>query len=323
MSTEAADDLSFLATLASILEATAPKPGNVSPGRPFRDMRYEDFVASALAAGPALALAGERPLGETILASVRATRRRVVVNTNLGIILLFAPLARGARRLDASAARRREGAGRGRAAEAEPGREAPRGRSADSLRQELVAVLSETTVDDARATYRAIREAAPGGMGTSAEQDLAGEPTVTLLEAMRLAAERDAIAAEYASDFALTFDCGAPALRAARGAQLGWEEAVVETFLALLARKPDTLIARKLGRSEAELVSKRAGDVVAAGGIRTENGRQALAEFDGELRDPHNSRNPGTTADLAAAALFVVLLEGGWTTDRSRISRAQ
>ncbi|HXW96813.1 MAG TPA: triphosphoribosyl-dephospho-CoA synthase [Gemmatimonadales bacterium] len=290
-------DLSALATLAAILEASAPKPGNVTPGRPFRDMRYEDFVASAIAAGPELGAAGARPLGETILAAVHATRRWTAANTNLGIILLFAPIA--------AAQELGEVAGR-------PG-----------LRRRLGQVLRQTTVDDAIRVYAAIREAGPGGMGTSAEQDLSAAPTVTLVEAMRLAAERDLVAREYTTDFALTFECGLPALRGARVSGLAWPDAIVETFLTLLAQEPDTLIARKLGRDVAESISFRAAQLLRTGGPRSPHGREAIAAFDAELRDAQNSRNPGTTADLTAAALFVSLIEDGWDTDRSRTARAQ
>jgi triphosphoribosyl-dephospho-CoA synthase len=286
-------DLSSLATLACVLEASAPKPGNVSPGRPFRDMSHVDFVASAVAAGPELGRAGERPLGETILAAVRATRRWTSANTNLGIVLLLAPLARAA-----SAA-------------------------GGSLRDRLGDVLRTTTIADARAAYAAIRTARPAGMGTAGDQDLATEPTVTLLEAMRLAADRDLVAREYASDYTLTFECGYPALRAARGAGYDWDEAIVESFLTLLAREPDTLVTRKLGPAPAEAISHRASQLLRLGGVRTLEGRAALAEFDADLRDAQNSRNPGTTADLTAAAVFVALIEEGWPTDRSRMDRAQ
>jgi triphosphoribosyl-dephospho-CoA synthase len=160
--------------------------------------------------------------------------------------------------------------------------------------------------------YTAIREAKPGGLGTASEQDLSAEPSVTLLQAMRLAAERDAIAAEYAGNFPLTFGCGAPAVRSARAAGLGWDDAVVETFLTLLARHPDTLISRKVGAESAEKIRRRAAEILAAGGVRSAAGRERLRAFDADLRDPQNSRNPGTTADLTAAAVFVVLLhEGG------------
>jgi triphosphoribosyl-dephospho-CoA synthase len=129
---------------------------------------------------------------------------------------------------------------------------------------------------------------------------------------MALAAERDSVAREYATDFATTFEIGVPALRAARSAGLGWSEATVETFLRLLATQPDTLIARKLGAAAAATVSRRARQVEDAGGARTEAGREALEEFDDELRSPNNAYNPGTTADLTCAALFVVILEDGW-----------
>jgi triphosphoribosyl-dephospho-CoA synthase len=268
--------------LACLLEVSAPKPGNVSPDRHFHDTRYEDFLASAVAIGPALAGAGEQPLGTTIRHAVEATLHWTRSNTNLGIVLLLAPLARAALR------------------------------DSPGLRENLRTVLAETTVADAADVYAAIRRARPGGLGEAKAEDVAGAPTVSLQEAMALAADRDAIAREYVTDFALTFETGVPAVRAARREGLPWGETVVETYLALLDTAPDTHIARKLGPPEAAAVSLRAREVRAAGGTRSARGRQALAALDTELRDPRNSRNPGTTADLTCAALFVVILEGGW-----------
>jgi triphosphoribosyl-dephospho-CoA synthase len=161
--------------------------------------------------------------------------------------------------------------------------------------------------------YAAIRRARPGGLGQAPKEDVAARPSVTLRDAMGLAAERDAVAQEYATDFALTFETGVPALREARAAGLSWSDAVVETYLVLLAAVPDTHIGRKLGPAAANEVSRRAGEVLRAGGVRSVSGREALARFDAELRDPRNTRNPGTTADLTCAALFVVILEDGWT----------
>lgn len=293
------DRVAALATLAGILEASAPKPGNVSPGRPFRDMHFEDFVASAVAAGPELGRAAGRPLGETILAAVRATRGWTGANTNLGIILLFAPLAKAARHRD------------------DAGAERPR------LGAALAEVLGSTTIEDARRAYAAIREARPGGLGTVTEQNLSDEPTVTLREAMRLAAGRDAVASEYASGYAVTFETGAPALRRARGDGLDWPDATVECYLTLLAARPDTLIARKLGSAAAEATRRDAAVALGAGGVRTPEGRAAIVAFDSALRDAQNTRNPGTTADLTATALFVHLLEDGWRNERSRNPRAQ
>ena len=294
---DAADQIATAAQLACLLEASAPKPGNVSPGVAFGDTTYEHFLASAAAIGPALGVAGSRGVGETILRSVTATRRWTSANTNLGIVLLLAPLARAAAvhvELESSSG----------VWTIQPAR----------LRQQLADVLRGTTVNDARQTYVAIRLASPGGLGTSTEQDVAAEPTVTLREVMRLAAERDGIAREYATDFQATFDCAVPALQSARGDGLEWKDAIVETFLAILASFPDTHIARRAGIAAADDATRRAREVVAAGGVRSEAGRTALGRMSAALQDTRNHGNPGTTADITAAAIFVVLLAGGWAS---------
>jgi triphosphoribosyl-dephospho-CoA synthase len=278
-----AAEVAAAAQLACLLEASAPKPGNVSPFASFRDTTYEDFLASAAAIGPALALAGEQPLGATIRAAVEATARWAPSNTNLGLVLLLAPLARAALR---------------------PGRK--------RLREQLAATLAETTVADAREAYMAIRSAAPGGLGRASEQDVADTPTISLRDAMVLARDRDGIAREYATDFETTFTIGAPGLRRARSDGLAWRDAIVEAYLTLLAGSPDTHIARKLGTDAAVTIQRRARTVLDAGGIRTTAGRDAAAALDRELRDDANTLNPGTTADLTGAAIYTVLLEGGW-----------
>jgi triphosphoribosyl-dephospho-CoA synthase len=289
-----AGEVAAAAQLACLLEAHAPKPGNVSPGQAFADIGYDDFVASAAAIGAPFAAVLERPLGALIYEAVTATARWAPSNTNLGIVLLLAPLAKAAL-LERSAAVR--GAG-----------------SSDSaaLRNSVAAVLDATTVDDAREVYAAIRLANPGGLGRASEQDVAREPTQTLRDVMRLAADRDGVAREYDTAFAITFDAGVPSLRQARADGLGWDDAIVETFLTLLAAAPDTHIARRAGLERAVNVSRLAVSVLAAGGVRSDAGRLAVARFDRSLRDDRHAANPGTTADLTAAATFVLLLEGGW-----------
>lgn len=276
-------DVAAAAQLACLLEVSAPKPGNVSPGRAFRDTNYEDFLASAVAIGPAFLAVDERPLGATILDAIRATRRWTSANTNLGMVLLLAPLAR------AVLERRKD----------------------EPLRAAVQRVLEKTTVDDAEDVYEAIRLAHPGGLGTVPEQDLSASPSVTLLETMRLAAERDAIASEYASGFARTFGIGVPAIARALGDDLPWNDAVVEGFLALLADAPDTLIVRKLGLDAAGPVRDAALAIVRGGQLRTEGGKRLLSQLDAMLRDPDNRMNPGATADLTAAAVFVIIIERG------------
>jgi triphosphoribosyl-dephospho-CoA synthase len=282
-----ATDIAVAAQLACLLEASAPKPGNVSPGRHFADARYEDFLASAVAIGEPLAGARDRSVGATVRLAVDATARWTRSNTNLGIVLLLSPLARAAADLDRSG-----GSG--------------------SLRDCLRAVLQATTVDDARDVYAAIRRASPGGLGRADAQDVADEPSITLIETMRLAADRDSVAREYATGFGITFESAAPALDRARHDGLSWDDAIVQTFLTVLASNPDTHVIRRSGVRLAEEISADARTILAAGGVRTTAGRHAIDAMDRRMRDPRNLANPGTTADLTAAAIFVVLLEGAW-----------
>lgn len=274
-----AAEIALAAQMACLLEVSAPKPGNVHRYRDFDDACFEDFLLSAAAIGPALGAAAETGVGETVLRAVRDTRRWVGTNTNLGILLLLAPLARAA------------------------------ALGGPSLRGALRGVLAGLTVADAEAVYSAIRLANPGGMGEVTEQDVRGAPTVPLGEAMRLAAERDTIAREYGTDFAVTFEIALPAVLEARGRGVGWADAATECFLATLASVPDTLIARKRGADAAAAVSREAARVLAAGEPGSPARRRATDRFDARLRDPGHALNPGTTADLTAAALFVAIVE--------------
>jgi triphosphoribosyl-dephospho-CoA synthase len=254
--------------LACLWEATARKIGNVHPGASFADMEYFDFVKSGLA----LEDAWRQPLphlGERIAQGVEATRAVVEKNTNLGIVLLLAPL------LD-----RRESR------------------------------LLETTLEDARELYRAIRLASPGGMGKAKAQDVYEEPTVTFLEAMALAADRDMIARQYANGFADVLDFGVPAFLEGIERFGCIEAAVIECQLQWLAEFPDSLIARKNGTDVAVGVQQRAAEVLSLGGLKTSEGIAAGVALDCDLRQHGHRLNPGTTADLVTACLFVALREG-------------
>jgi triphosphoribosyl-dephospho-CoA synthase len=272
------------AQIACLVEVQAVKPGNVSRGRDLPGLTYRDFVLSATCIGPSFRRASGRAdragVGRLILDAVRATRRHVKTNTNLGVILLLAPLA--------SAALSR---GRG------------------PLRDRLRRALRGLTVADARLAYQAIRLARPGGLGNVGDQDLSRPPTRTLLDCMRLAAGRDAIAREYATDFETTFTVGLPTLRALRARHLPLPDAATQTYLTLLASQPDTLIARKRGAAQARKVSVMARRVLEAGGLLTPRGRKMVEALDRRLRRPRPPLNPGATADLTVAALFLSLLE--------------
>jgi triphosphoribosyl-dephospho-CoA synthase len=274
-----AEAVAGAAQLACVLEASAEKPGNITPRFDFADTTYEDMLRSAIALGPELGRAAERGVGDTVLAAVRATRRVAGANTNLGIALLLAPLARAAL-------------------------------LGGDLRDRTEEVLGALTLDDARAAYAAIRAAGAGGLDEPVEHDVRAAPTVGLRDAMAAAAERDSVAAEYATGYAVTFELGLPALHRALDDGLSPRDATVQLYLELLAAIPDTLVARKRGRRAAERVSAGAASVLAAGGVRADAGRAALGAFDASLRRDGNALNPGTTADLVTAVLFVALLEG-------------
>jgi triphosphoribosyl-dephospho-CoA synthase len=280
------------AQLACILEVASPKPGNVNRQHDFQDTRYEDFLLSAISIGPAMQLAGRNGVGQTIYRAIQDTHRLVTSNTNLGIVLLLAPIAKAC--FQANKVKFKQ----------------PRAEAyIDAIRQELALILENLTIQDARLTYQAIRLARPGGLGRSGEADVAQEPTITLLQAMQLAKDRDSIAREYATGFEITFAIGYPALKQAWEAQNESRRAIVQTYLTILASVPDTLIARKRGADLARQVSGRAREILDAGGIFSAEGRQAMAAFDLELRDANHSMNPGATADLTTAAAFLLLLE--------------
>ncbi len=275
------DKIGWAAEMACLLEVSAEKPGNITQRNDFNDSGFEDFVISAAAVGPAFRCAAHAPVGETILRAIRATKRFVGVNTNLGIVLMLAPLAKAA------------------------------GLACfDELRSALAWVLKGLTVNDACLAYEAIRLANPAGLRTMKQHDLKDtDVQITLYEAMDLARVRDSLAREYVTDFEITFEIGLIAfLRALKkGAVIS--EAIVQTFLSILAQVPDTLIARKKGMNTAIDVSGRASQVLKYGGIFSSKGRQEISRFDLALRDERHTLNPGTTADLVAAVLFVFLVE--------------
>ncbi|QDU80547.1 triphosphoribosyl-dephospho-CoA synthase [Polystyrenella longa] len=263
---------------ACLLEATARKPGNVHAEADFENMCFEDFVKSANQTAPVLAKASMMGLGLIIEAALVATHSSVGKNTNLGMVLLIAPLA------------------------AVP--------MATPLQEGIASVLSHTTVEDAVRVYQAINLVQPGGMGKVSSQDLTEKPTKTLLEIMKLAADRDLIAAQYASHFELIFDFCFPLLEErADEFSSKWEEIIQTLFLKILAENPDSLIVRKTNMETAQEVSQRADDVLNTGWPATETSRELFTQFDRWLREDGNRRNPGTTADLVAAALFAGLRE--------------
>jgi triphosphoribosyl-dephospho-CoA synthase len=291
---------------ACLLEATARKPGNVHPGASFVDLSYDDFVRAAEVIAPILAEARACGLGPAVRAAVEATRAATGRNVNLGICLLLAPLAIGAA----------EGA----------------------LWTGARRALLTATVDDAHEVYCAIRLAQPGGLGQSPRQDVAERPTLPLREVMALAATRDDVARELSTGFlrlereivpcladAAEHAAAAipirstrpvstarattvPAVLPALSALPAWERATVLTHVRLIA-EGDTLIRRKCGDEVCRQAAHRAAQLWHLWQESREIPAERLNEFDAWLRADGHRRNPGTSADLVAAALFAALVE--------------
>lgn len=263
------------ATLACLLEATAPKVGNVHRGADFEGLTFADFVASAVAIGPAMEHAAVTGVGRAVLDATAATRALVDTNTNLGMVLLFAPLAA-----------------------------VPR---SEKLVGGVAKILRNLTPQDSSLVYEAIRLAQPGGMGESKEMDIAGPAPPSLLEAMESARERDLVAQQYCDNFALVLGEILPNLLLGQGQ--GWSllDNIVHEHVRLISHYSDSLIARKCGLETATQASAYAAQVLLAGNIDDERYHAALSDFDFWLRADGNRRNPGTTADLIAAAVFAGL----------------
>ena len=303
--------ISRCGVLASLLEVSAyPKPGNVHRLYDMPGTRYEHFLAGGVAIEPYLREAARRgfeasrgvrgwdelEIGRLIREAVEETLRwQRGGNVNLGILLLFAPIAAAAgSTLEES--------------KVEAGR----------LRSALGRVLRGATPGDAVEVYEAIgRAMGPETLGEAEELSVLDEDSRrrileegwSLLEVFKLCSGYDSICYEWVTDFQLTFEVGYPTLRR-RLEEVDMNDAIVETYLTLLAHRPDSLIRRKCGLETALEVSEMARGVLEAGGLGTMEGRRLLEEMDEALRRGDGALNPGTTADLTASSIYIMLLEG-------------
>lgn len=257
-------------------EVRAPKPGNVNCFSEGHNMAIDDFIRSARAIAPVMARPG-LTVGARILAAITATRQVVDCNTNLGIVLLFAPLCCAVEQSE----------------------------TFDDLADKLRITLQNLTVEDARLTYQAIRMAEAGGLGRHQEQDISGDPSVTLLQAMKMAAERDQIAFQYVSNFNTLWEIGLPGLTSALNSGESVEWAAAFAYLKLLSERPDSLICRKQSREQAIAVTNKAKQLVFEMNKNSTLNAYSnqLTAWDKELKQ--NAINPGTTADLVAATLLL------------------
>ena len=272
------------------LDVETAKPGNVSIDNPGHGMTAAQFIASANAAAAALFTPGAR-VGTRILDAVSRTREAAGCNTNLGIVLLIAPLAAALEML---------------------ADDPPAGSSicVTAWRTATERVLATLDLDDTRAAYRAIALANPGGLGDAPEQSVHELPTVDLRTAMTLAAGRDSIARQYANGFRDVFETGLETARRVQcsGQSQAATEVTLDVFLAFLSGWPDSHIVRKHGLRVAQSVTREARrrhDAMhrarARGAVADE--LLTLAAWDAELKA--QGINPGTSADLTVATLFV------------------
>lgn len=261
----------FLAACRAELQAL--KPGNVHVHAGGHGMEVAQFEVAAEAAAPWVAAAGEK-IGTRILRAVEASFAAAGCNTNLGILLLCAPLAAAAQMKLESA-----------------------------FRDRLRTVLLSLDAADAAAVYAAIRRARPGGLGAAPEQDVAMPPTIGLLEAMAMAAGRDRIALNYTTGFADIFELGLPEFARAQAETDDAQLAITTLHMAYLARFPDSHIQRKHGETLAEEVRREAAALAPAWQpVARRNTLPRLLDFDADLK--RRNVNPGTTADLVVATLL-------------------
>lgn len=262
------------------VELQAFKPGNVSVYADGHDMTVGDFRVSAEQSATSISNI-DYSLGERIYYAVKATRDAVGCNTNLGIILLSAPLLIAAQKA----------------------------RTANELRVQLAEILANTTVADAEWVFRAIALAAPGGLGESKQQDVAEKPDVTLTQAMQIASEKDRIALQFTTNYKDVFDFLVLRYNSVfnRWGDAGWSAAAV--FSAMLAKYPDSHIERKYGNIHTRMVMDTmalVNDKLSEAG-KPEQLVGYLKIIDTKFKLA--GINPGTTADLTVVTVLTVQLQ--------------
>ncbi len=310
MTTRIGEIVGKCASLAALLEVSAyPKPGNVHRLRDFPDTKYEHFLAGSVSLGSRMRVIAEKgqrirngkwaelSVGENILASVKDMMDwQSGGNVHLGIILLFSPLAA------AAGSMMKDGVV-----------------DLDDLRNALDEVIRGATPLDSVNIYRAIDEVMSAeNLGHVDQLDVKDTSSLdrildeglTPRDIFKECQARDAICNEWATGFNVTFTEGYPFLRRRLDEGASINEATVDTFLKILSEHPDSLIQRKSGTKAAISVSEKAKEMIQAGGAATDAGMKMLWSLDDELSSENGSLNPGTTADLTAASLFLLLLTG-------------
>lgn len=266
---------------ACLGELQALKPGNVHLFSDGHGMTIHDFIKSADASVVAICKPNQT-VGERILSAVTATQNAVSLNTNLGLILLCAPLIHAV--------------------------SFNQNQPAETLKKNLVFALNQLSVNDAQLASQAIVLANPAGLGNAEKFDVKNHVDVTLLEMMRSVQSKDRIAFQYANIFTDILDFGVPQYRLAFDKWQNQAWATTALYLGFLARYLDTHIVRKYGQANAEIVMVEArefeADYWAADNPKLM--QKKLLDWDASLKS--RNINPGTSADLTVATLLAIHL---------------
>ena len=264
---------------ACMAELQALKPGNVHMFADGHGMTVDDFIKSADVTAPLIAQSN-LSVGKRIYLAVEATQNAVALNTNLGLILLCAPLIHTSLRADVNL----------------------------SLAQNLQITLNQLNIDDARLAAEAILLAKPAGLGNALVHDVHGVVEVNLLDLMAAAQNHDRVAWQYANAYVDILEFG---LTHYKTAMERWENqawATCSLYLSFLAYQPDSHITRKYGAAIAEEVTAEAKrlDEEFKGSINPKLVQKKLLNWDVSLKRRHI--NPGTSADLTVASLLASCL---------------
>lgn len=258
---------------ACLDELAAPKPGNVHVHAAGHRMSVADFERSAEVAAPHVCAVGAR-LGRRVLNAVAATRTATGQNTNLGILLLAAPIAMAVEYTTAD------------------------------LRGSVVDVIAASDMADAEDVFAAIRLAVPGGLGSVARHDVHAPAIAALPVTMAEAAPRDRIARQWSNGFADVFGGGLRVYGAARARWCDPAWATLAAYLHFLADDWDSHVLRKHGAAIAEATRRQAETMRDAlqGCAEPPRLLPSLLEWDATLKAA--SVNPGTCADLTVATIM-------------------
>ncbi len=279
------------AQLALLLEVSAyPKPGNVDRTHDFIDTRYEHFIASSVALYPILRETAARGssngpgVGELIRRGVEeSVAWQSGGNTHFGALLLFVPLA-----MAAGACERYE---------------------MEKLKRKAMEIMLNTSMADAIEVYTAFPRAKVKVRRDVPELDVMDEASIkeirekklSLHAILTISASYDLISRELVGGFEITFKYAPLIKDFAREKRIN--DTITHAYLRLLSEEEDTFITMKFGPEKSRYVKERAQWIVGRGYKRKE-----IEEFDRALI--REGLNPGSTADIIAAALFITILGG-------------